>query len=95
MSQFTIVARWITARRDEGVPFLVLGDFNRGLDKNDPFIRTIAAPTPLTRPTAVFSSPCWGHESFIDHILIVIDMADPTHPVAPVTKTLMMWFFSL
>jgi endonuclease/exonuclease/phosphatase family metal-dependent hydrolase len=70
MSQFDIVAQWITARRDEGVPFLVLGDFNRGLDKNDPFIRTITAPTPLTRATEGFSSPCWGHESFIDHILI-------------------------
>jgi endonuclease/exonuclease/phosphatase family metal-dependent hydrolase len=70
MSQFTIVAQWITERRDEGVPFLVLGDFNRGLDKNDPFIRTIVAPTPLTRATAGFTSPCWGRESFIDHILI-------------------------
>jgi endonuclease/exonuclease/phosphatase family metal-dependent hydrolase len=70
MSQFDVVAQWIAARRDEGVPFVVLGDFNRGLDKNDPFIRTIAAPTPLTRATEGFSSPCWGHESFIDHILI-------------------------
>jgi endonuclease/exonuclease/phosphatase family metal-dependent hydrolase len=70
MSQFDVVAQWITARRDEGMPFLVLGDFNRDLDKNDPFIRTIAAPTPLTRATEGFSSPCWGHESFIDHILI-------------------------
>jgi len=70
MSQFDVVAQWIAARRDEGTPFLVLGDFNRDLDKNDKFIRTIAAPTPLTRVTEGFSSPCWGHESFIDHILI-------------------------
>jgi endonuclease/exonuclease/phosphatase family metal-dependent hydrolase len=70
MSQFDIVAQWIAARRDEGVPFLVLGDFNRDLDKQDPFIKTIAAPTPLTRATEGFSSPCWGRESFIDHILI-------------------------
>ena len=34
------------------------------------FIRTIAAPTPLTRATEGYSSPCWGHEAFIDHILI-------------------------
>lgn len=70
MAQFDVVAQWIAARRDEGVAFLVLGDFNRDLDKNDPFIRTIDAPTPLTRATEGFSSPCWGHESFIDHILI-------------------------
>ena len=70
MSQFTLVAQWIAARRDESMPFVVLGDFNRGLDKNDPFIRTIAAPTPLTRATEGYSSPCWGHEAFIDHILI-------------------------
>jgi endonuclease/exonuclease/phosphatase family metal-dependent hydrolase len=70
MSQFDVVSQWIAARRDEGMPFLVLGDFNRGLDKNDPFIRTITAPTPLTRATEGFSSPCWGHEAFIDHILL-------------------------
>ncbi len=70
MSQFDIVAQWIAARRDEGVAFLVLGDFNRGLDKNDPFTRTITAPAPLTRTTQGFSSPCWGHDPFIDHILI-------------------------
>lgn len=70
MSQFNIVAEWIAARRDEGVPFLVLGDFNRALDKNDPFIKTINGPTPLTRATQGYSNPCWGRESFIDHILI-------------------------
>jgi endonuclease/exonuclease/phosphatase family metal-dependent hydrolase len=70
MSQLDIVAQWIAARRDEGVPFLVLGDFNRSFDKNDPFIRAVAAPTPLTRATQGFTSPCWGRESFIDHILI-------------------------
>ena len=37
MSQFDVIVQWITARRDEHMPFLVLGDFNRGLDKNDPF----------------------------------------------------------
>lgn len=68
MSQFDIVAQWIAARRDEHVAFLVLGDFNRGLDKNDAFSKDIQGPAPLTRATAGYSSPCWGHESFIDHI---------------------------
>jgi endonuclease/exonuclease/phosphatase family metal-dependent hydrolase len=70
MSQFDVVAQWIAARRDEGVAFVVLGDFNRGLDKNDAFIKTISAPAPMTRATEGLTSPCWGHESFIDHILI-------------------------
>ena len=70
MSQFDVVAQWISVRRDEGVPFLVLGDFNRDLDKNDPFVRKIGGTTPLIRATDGYSSPCWGHESFIDHILI-------------------------
>lgn len=70
MSQFDVVSQWIAARRDEDVPFLVLGDFNRGMDKDDPFIKKIGGPTPLTRATEGYTSPCWGHESFIDHILI-------------------------
>ena len=70
MSQFDVIAQWITARRDEHVPFLVMGDFNRGLDKNDPFSNDLRGPTQLTRATEGFSSPCWGHESFIDHILV-------------------------
>jgi endonuclease/exonuclease/phosphatase family metal-dependent hydrolase len=70
MSQFELVTQWIAARRDESVPFLVLGDFNRGLDKNDPFSRKLREQATLTRVTEGYSSPCWGHESFIDHILI-------------------------
>ena len=70
MSQFDVMTQWIAARREEGVPFLVLGDFNRGLDKRDPFSTRLMAAAPMTRATEGFSSPCWGHESFIDHILI-------------------------
>jgi exonuclease III len=70
MTQFDIVAQWIAARRDEGVPFFVMGDFNRGLDRNDPFNRKIRGSAVMIRATEGYSSPCWGHESFIDHILI-------------------------
>jgi endonuclease/exonuclease/phosphatase family metal-dependent hydrolase len=70
MSQFDIIAQWIAERSDEGVAFLVLGDFNRGLDKRDPFNRKILGPVPMTRATEGFSSACWGREPFIDHILI-------------------------
>ena len=50
MSQFDVVAQWIAARGTDGVPFVVLGDFNRGLDKQDPFIRKIVGTAPLTAP---------------------------------------------
>jgi endonuclease/exonuclease/phosphatase family metal-dependent hydrolase len=70
MSQFDVLAQWIAARRDESVSFVVLGDFNRDLDKNDPFSRKLGGAAPLRRVTEGYNSPCWGHESFIDHILI-------------------------
>ncbi len=70
MSQFDFVTEWIVARRDEGVPFVVLGDFNRGFEKNDPFNKKIRGAADLTRATEGYSSPCWGREAFIDHILI-------------------------
>ena len=70
MAQFDIVSQWIAARRADGGPFLVLGDFNRGLDRNDPFVRKIREAADMVRATEGFTSPCWGRESFIDHILI-------------------------
>ncbi len=60
---------WITARKQEGVPFLILGDFNRWMDGNDTFLAALDQAAPLVRATAGHSSPCWGKESFIDHIL--------------------------
>ena len=38
------LADWITARKAEGVPFLVLGDFNRWMDKGDTFWRAYFRP---------------------------------------------------
>jgi endonuclease/exonuclease/phosphatase family metal-dependent hydrolase len=70
MAQFDVVAHWIAARRDEGASFMVLGDFNRGMDNNDKLIAELQAAAPLARATEGFTSPCWGHESFIDHILV-------------------------
>ena len=70
MAQFDVVAQWIAARRDDAVPFLVLGDFNRGLDQRDAFVDRLMGAAPLTRADAGYSSPCWGEsEPFIDHIL--------------------------
>ena len=60
---------WIAARREEGMPFLILGDFNRTMDKRDQFLAELRQIMPLDRATEGRSSPCWGAEAFIDHIL--------------------------
>jgi endonuclease/exonuclease/phosphatase family metal-dependent hydrolase len=72
--QARILSRWAAAREEEGIPFAILGDFNRVIGRDDDFIRIIAEDAPLLRPTAGFSSPCWadsrGGRPFIDHILL-------------------------
>ena len=60
---------WIAARRAEGAAFTVLGDFNRHMDGNDQFWAALRQAAPLTRATEGHSSPCWGGEPFIDHII--------------------------
>jgi endonuclease/exonuclease/phosphatase family metal-dependent hydrolase len=61
---------WIAARQTEGVPFAVLGDFNRHMDGRDELWATLRQAAPLVRVTEGHASPCWGGESFIDHILL-------------------------
>lgn len=68
-SQVPALTAWIAARQQEGVPFLVLGDFNRSMDGKDALIASLRQAAPLARATEGHSSPCWGNESFIDHIL--------------------------
>jgi endonuclease/exonuclease/phosphatase family metal-dependent hydrolase len=53
----------------EKTPFLVLGDFNRWMEGRDQFIAALRQAGPLRRATEGRSSPCWGAETFIDHIL--------------------------
>ena len=60
---------WIAARVAEKMPFLILGDFNRWMDGRDQFLAALRQAAPLTRATEGHSSPCWGNETFIDHIL--------------------------
>jgi endonuclease/exonuclease/phosphatase family metal-dependent hydrolase len=67
--QVAPLTEWITARKQEGVPFLILGDFNRWMDRDDSFLAALDQAAPLVRATEGHSSPCWGHEAFIDHIL--------------------------
>lgn len=60
---------WIAQRREEGVPFVLLGDFNRRMDGHDELLAALTRVAPLTRATEGRGSPCWGGSSFIDHIL--------------------------
>lgn len=60
---------WIAQRREEGVPFVLLGDFNRRMDGRDELLAALTVAAPLTRATEGRGSPCWGGGSFIDHIL--------------------------
>lgn len=77
--QAEIVARWVAARRREGIAFAVLGDFNRRMSERDDFLRIVEGGTALARPTAGLSSPCWadarGGRAFISHLLLGGDAA--------------------
>ncbi|MBB2160455.1 endonuclease/exonuclease/phosphatase family protein [Gluconacetobacter sacchari] len=68
--QLTVLDDWIAQRQDEGVAFVVMGDFNRNLTPSDPFFRQLETDGPLTLTTAGRASPCWGGTYFIDHILL-------------------------
>jgi len=61
---------WITQRREEGVPFALLGDFNRRMDGRDDMMAALNQAAPLLRVTEGHSTPCWGGNSFIDHIML-------------------------
>ncbi|WP_270936709.1 endonuclease/exonuclease/phosphatase family protein [Falsiroseomonas oryzae] len=72
--QAQVLARWVEARRREGVAFAILGDFNRRIGPRDDLLRIVEGEAPLARPTAGFASPCWadarGGRPFISHILL-------------------------
>jgi endonuclease/exonuclease/phosphatase family metal-dependent hydrolase len=67
--QVAPLTAWIADRRDAGDAFIILGDFNRWMDGRDAFLASLRKAAPLVRATEGHSSPCWGSESFIDHIL--------------------------
>ncbi len=67
--QAVVLQGWVAQRVREGVPFIVLGDFNRWMDSTDGLLASLLAAAPLARATEGHDSPCWGGEHFIDHIL--------------------------
>ena len=60
---------WVAQRRAEGVPFALMGDFNRRMDGPDELLAALNAASPLARVTEGRGTPCWGGNSFIDHIM--------------------------
>jgi endonuclease/exonuclease/phosphatase family metal-dependent hydrolase len=68
-AQLAPLQGWIAARRDEGVAFVLMGDFNRWMDGTDAFWAGLNEPAQLIRATEGRSSPCWGGGGFIDHII--------------------------
>lgn len=68
-AQLPVLQAWIAARQREGIPFLVLGDFNRRLKAGDALLAGLDDAAPLAVATAGRASPCWGGEDFIDQIL--------------------------
>lgn len=60
---------WIRQRREENAPFVIMGDFNRRMEGRDQLLAALRDAAPLLRATEGRSSPCWGGNTFIDHIL--------------------------
>ncbi len=69
-AQILPLAAWAAARVAEGVPFLLIGDFNREFDQREEMGRALAAAAPLLRVTEGASDPCWDGSAFIDHIFV-------------------------
>lgn len=61
--------QWIRDRTDAGEAFVIVGDFNRWMERQDSFLKSLRQAAPLVRATEGHSSPCWGGENFIDHVL--------------------------
>jgi endonuclease/exonuclease/phosphatase family metal-dependent hydrolase len=74
--QLPVLERWIDARARAGIPFAVLGDFNRRFEPPDRFWPEIDDADPpeadLTDVVSGRRSGCWGGEflRFIDHIVL-------------------------
>jgi endonuclease/exonuclease/phosphatase family metal-dependent hydrolase len=72
--QANVLAGWIAERTREGVPFLILGDFNRRITiGQDAFLARLTEAGPLVRATENLANPCFtdnrGGRPFISHVL--------------------------
>ena len=62
--QVTPLQGWIAQRRAEGVPFVILGDFNRVMDGRDQLLDALERGGPLARATAGRANPVLGRTQF-------------------------------
>ena len=69
-AQIPVVAGWARARAAEKIPFAILGDFNREMDRPDTVVASLASAAPMLRVTEGHGDPCWDGGPFIDHILL-------------------------
>jgi endonuclease/exonuclease/phosphatase family metal-dependent hydrolase len=60
---------WAGQREAEGVPFVLMGDFNRWMEGRDGFFAELQRAGPLLRAETGKHSPCWGGVGFLDHII--------------------------
>ncbi len=60
---------WIAQRREEGAAFVLIGDFNRRMEGRDELLAALNTVAPLKRATEGRATPCWGGNTFIDHII--------------------------
>lgn len=80
-AQLPVLERWIDDRARAGEPFLVLGDFNRRLNAQDPFYAELDDGDPPNADLSLLSdghaSQCWGgkYPELIDHMLLSRDAA--------------------
>jgi endonuclease/exonuclease/phosphatase family metal-dependent hydrolase len=68
--QLPVLAGWARARAADGVPFAILGDFNRVMDAPEAVSSTLESAAPMLRVTQGQSDPCWDGSRFIDHIFL-------------------------
>lgn len=68
--QLPTLTSWVEQRQAEGMPFAILGDFNRRMDQPEEILETLQRTAPLIRAEQGFANPCWNGSAFIDHILI-------------------------
>ena len=68
--QFAVLRGWLHERREEGIPVVIAGDWNRHLRPGDAAVSFVPG-RPLFLPAADRGPRCWGgrFDSFVDHIV--------------------------
>ncbi|MCG0993757.1 endonuclease/exonuclease/phosphatase family protein [Acetobacter indonesiensis] len=70
VQQFSALQQWVADRQKQRENFIIMGDFNRRMTRDDPFFGRLSHIAPLDLTTAGWASPCEKGTYFIDHILL-------------------------